>query len=84
MEEVQPKIDHNLYSRQIGAFGVEAMGKLIKLRVFIQGMRGVSLKLNIPIKIFSKDSRRILKIKKIFFFNKINFLSRSDLKQPKT
>ena len=37
-----PDIDHNLYSRQIGAFGVEAMGKLIKLRVLIQGMSGVS------------------------------------------
>jgi hypothetical protein len=41
-----PDIDHNLYSRQIGAFGVEAMGKLIKLRVFIQGMSGVSTKLD--------------------------------------
>jgi hypothetical protein len=38
-----PQIDHNLYSRQIGAFGVEAMGKLIKLRVFIQGASGVSI-----------------------------------------
>ena len=44
MEEKHPQIDHDLYSRQIGAFGVEAMGKLIRLRVFIQGMRGVSLK----------------------------------------
>ena len=38
----EEKLDLNLYSRQIGAFGVEAMGKLIKLRVFIQGLRGVS------------------------------------------
>lgn len=38
-----PDIDHNLYSRQIGTFGVEAMGKLIKLRVLIQGMAGVSV-----------------------------------------
>jgi hypothetical protein len=29
MEEV--KIDTNLYSRQIGTFGMEAMGKLIKM-----------------------------------------------------
>lgn len=49
MEEInktQPDtggIDLDLYSRQIGAFGVEAMGKLIKLRVLIQGMKGVSL-----------------------------------------
>lgn len=35
-------IDHDLYSRQIGAYGMEAMGKLIKMRVFIQGLRGVS------------------------------------------
>ena len=29
------------YSRQIGVYGIEAMGKLIKLRVFIYGMSGV-------------------------------------------
>lgn len=41
-------IDLDLYSRQIGAFGVEAMGKLIKLRVFVQGLKGVKiLKFNI-------------------------------------
>ena len=34
-------IDHNLYSRQIGAYGVEAMGKLITLKVYIHGLRGV-------------------------------------------
>ncbi len=34
-------IDHNLYSRQIGAYGVEAMGKLVALKVFIYGLRGV-------------------------------------------
>ena len=44
-----PDIDHNLYSRQIGAFGVEAMGKLIKLRVLIQGMSGVSSRIYFPI-----------------------------------
>lgn len=38
-------IDLNHYSRQIGTFGMEAMGKLIKLRVFIQGLGGVSLAL---------------------------------------
>lgn len=36
-------IDLDLYSRQIGAFGVEAMGKLIKLRVFVQGLKGVKI-----------------------------------------
>jgi len=35
-------IDLDLYSRQIGAYGVKAMGKLIKLRVFVGGLRGVS------------------------------------------
>lgn len=34
-------IDTDLYSRQIGAFGLETMGKLIKLRVLICGLRGV-------------------------------------------
>ena len=29
------------YSRQIGVYGIEAMGKLIKLKVFIMGLRGV-------------------------------------------
>jgi ubiquitin-activating enzyme E1 len=36
-----PELDLNLYSRQIGTFGVEAMGKLIQLKVLIQGMGGV-------------------------------------------
>lgn len=35
------KIDTNLYSRQIGTFGMETMGKLMQMRVFIYGMRGV-------------------------------------------
>jgi ubiquitin-activating enzyme E1 len=39
MEET--KIDKNLYSRQIGTFGLETMGKLIQMRVFIYGQRGV-------------------------------------------
>ena len=36
-------IDHNLYSRQIGAFGVETMSKLIKMRVLVLGLSGVGL-----------------------------------------
>ena len=39
-DEIQ--IDTNLYSRQIGTFGMECMGKLIKMKVLIIGMRGVS------------------------------------------
>eukprot|EP00475_Leptophrys_vorax_P000539 TRINITY_DN102_c0_g1_i1.p1 TRINITY_DN102_c0_g1~~TRINITY_DN102_c0_g1_i1.p1 ORF type:complete len:1081 (-),score=373.56 TRINITY_DN102_c0_g1_i1:63-3305(-) len=33
----------NLYSRQIGAFGVELMGKLITMRVLLVGMKGVGV-----------------------------------------
>ena len=40
-EEV--KIDTNLYSRQIGTFGIETMGKLIKMKVLIIGMRGLGV-----------------------------------------
>ncbi|OMJ80020.1 hypothetical protein SteCoe_19844 [Stentor coeruleus] len=36
-------IDTNLYSRQIGTFGMEMMGKLIKLDVLIHGLRGVGV-----------------------------------------
>lgn len=38
---VETKIDTNLYSRQIGTFGLETMGKLIKMKVLIIGMRGL-------------------------------------------
>lgn len=31
----------DLYSRQIGAYGLEAMGKLIKMRILIVGLRGL-------------------------------------------
>lgn len=40
-EDVQ--IDTNLYSRQIGTFGLETMGKLIKMKVLIVGMRGLGV-----------------------------------------
>jgi ubiquitin-activating enzyme E1 len=43
--ETQPQIDHNLYSRQLGAYGVEAMGKLITLRVFLYGLRGLGVEI---------------------------------------
>lgn len=41
IDEVQ--IDTNLYSRQIGTFGIETMVKLIKLKVLIVGMRGLGV-----------------------------------------
>ena len=40
-EEV--KIDTNLYSRQIGTFGMETMGKLIQMNVLIVGLRGLGV-----------------------------------------
>ncbi len=43
VEEV--KIDTNLYSRQIGTFGLETMGKLVKMKVLIVGMRGLGVEI---------------------------------------
>lgn len=37
------KIDTNLYSRQIGTFGMETMGKLIQMDVLLIGMRGLGV-----------------------------------------
>jgi len=39
------EIDHDLYSRQIGTFGIETMGKLIKMNVVIIGQRGVGIEI---------------------------------------
>jgi len=36
-------VDTNLYSRQIGVYGMETMGKLIKMDVLVVGMRGVGV-----------------------------------------
>jgi ubiquitin-activating enzyme E1 len=36
-------IDTDLYSRQIGTFGIETMGKLIKMQVVIVGVRGLGV-----------------------------------------
>jgi ubiquitin-activating enzyme E1 len=36
-------VDTNLYSRQIGTFGMETMGKLIKMDVLIIGLRGLGV-----------------------------------------
>lgn len=47
--EAQPtgedQIDTNLYSRQIGTFGIETMGKLIKMNVIIVGQRGLGVEI---------------------------------------
>lgn len=42
-KEEEIKIDTNLYSRQIGTFGIETMGKLIKMKVLIIGCRGLGV-----------------------------------------
>jgi ubiquitin-activating enzyme E1 len=39
----EPQIDTDLYSRQIGTFGMETMGKLIKMKVVIVGLRGLGV-----------------------------------------
>ncbi len=36
-------VDTNLYSRQIGTFGMETMGKLIKMDVLLIGLRGLGV-----------------------------------------
>lgn len=40
-KDIQDGVDMDLYSRQIGVFGMETMGKLVKMRCFILGLRGV-------------------------------------------
>lgn len=39
------KIDTDLYSRQIGTFGMEAMGKLVQMKVLISGLRGLGVEM---------------------------------------
>ena len=41
--EKEEEINTNLFSRQIGTFGMETMGKLIKMKVLIVGMRGLGV-----------------------------------------
>ena len=43
MSQEEVKIDTNLYSRQIGTFGMETMGKLIKMNVLLVGCRGLGV-----------------------------------------
>jgi ubiquitin-activating enzyme E1 len=43
MVEQEQQIDTDLYSRQIGTFGMETMGKLIKMNVLIIGQRGLGV-----------------------------------------
>jgi ubiquitin-activating enzyme E1 len=41
MSTIKMEIDTDLYSRQIGAFGMETMGKLIQMHVLVYGCRGL-------------------------------------------
>ena len=45
VEEIkeEAKIDTNLYSRQIGTFGLETMGTLMKMNVLIVGCQGLGV-----------------------------------------
>ena len=43
MSENEKNVDTDLYSRQIGAFGIEIMRKMLKMRVLIVGMRGLGV-----------------------------------------
>lgn len=51
--EMKSEIDTNLYSRQIGTFGIETMGKLIQLKVLIIGLRGAGIEVCIGLQTFS-------------------------------
>ena len=42
-DTIPVKIDTNLYSRQIGAFGLDTMGKLVRMKVLISGLRGLGV-----------------------------------------
>jgi ubiquitin-activating enzyme E1 len=43
IESVKQEFDANLYSRQVGTFGVETMNKFVKLRVLVLGLGGVGI-----------------------------------------
>ncbi|CAE7301736.1 UBA2 [Symbiodinium sp. CCMP2456] len=43
LDRSETAIDTNLYSRQIGTFGMETMGKLIQMKVLISGLRGLGV-----------------------------------------
>ena len=43
MIEETPEIDTDHYGRQLAVFGAETMGRLIKMRVLIQGLNGIGI-----------------------------------------
>lgn len=40
-QKSETSINMDLYSRQIGTYGMETMGKLVKMRVLVHGLRGL-------------------------------------------
>ncbi|GFE55043.1 ubiquitin-activating enzyme E1 family protein [Babesia ovis] len=45
LDEHAAEVDTDLYSRQIGTFGIEMMGKLQRLKVLILGMKGAGVEI---------------------------------------
>ena len=46
MKSLKDNFDSNFYSRQIGVYGAETMKKIIKLNIFIYGMRGLGIEIS--------------------------------------
>ena len=46
MNNLNEKFDTNLYSRQLGVYGLETMKKIIKLNILIYGMRGLGFEIS--------------------------------------
>ena len=46
MKNQKEKLVSNLYSRQVGLYGIETMKKIMKLNIFIYGMRGLGLEIS--------------------------------------
>ncbi|XP_952025.1 ubiquitin-activating enzyme E1, putative [Theileria annulata] len=56
----EEKIDTNLYSRQIGTFGFDMMGKLQKLNVLIIGMKSTGIEIAKNLALMGVESIKIL------------------------
>ena len=74
------EIDTNLYSRQIGTFGIETMGKLIKMNVVIIGLRGNGIEIakNLilagpkQVQIFDPELVEVRDLGSNFYLNEMN------------
>ena len=45
MEKEKERLISNLYSRQVGLYGLDTMKKIMKLNIFIYGMRGLGIEI---------------------------------------